>query len=181
MSQIVASKFELYPWQKVVIDFAGQYHTDLLSSDFMDSLSDYERSKESSIKVSLPRGAGHTLLAAYLATHSPCVLIYESTNHYKELESYANSFTEHFVENQSNIGTLGFHKDTHVVSSFELYHDMLMADDVSIESLKEKFGKHQIGRSKLTIVDQAEALRDRHPEVVDWLFHLSTGPVVLLG
>lgn len=171
------STFVLRPWQQVVVDHVEE-HENYVDTEQMQTLSEYERAKASRIQAAFPRGSGHTTLAAYLAAKYPSALIYTDTEHYKELSVTAACLSKDL--------SLKLNFDNcNAMSAFHVYHDLMVTSKSSWETrglgrLKLKFGQ-KVDEPRVSIVDNATLISETHPEIVDWVFQVSTGPVVLLG
>lgn len=167
--------FKLHSWQQVVIDHIESFD-DLSGSEELISLSDYDRNRVMSLMISMPDKSGHTTLASFIAFKFPSVIIYTDVNHYKEIEVAARAFTD---------GKVLFDPQTSWISIYEIFHDMITVNKSKYQSdalirLKERFGiDNNFG--KVVAIDKGADIAVRHPEIVDWVYQVSAGPVVLLG
>lgn len=169
--------FVLRPWQKVIVDYLEDY-PELANSELLLSFSDYDRNRALAVQVAMPSGMGHTTLAAYIAVKFPTVLVYRSLDDYKEIEQIASTF-------ESSPMGFNFNMHTKCISTAEIFYDMVTVSKSqyqsdALEKLRVKFGNNDI-EYKVTLVDQGLSVLTKDTEIVDWLFQVSTGPVVFLG
>tara|TARA_Y100000310_G_scaffold336092_1_gene419755 strand:- start:9469 stop:10005 length:537 start_codon:yes stop_codon:yes gene_type:complete len=163
---------ELRDWQQIVYDCIDDYTT-YTDSQGIQSLNDFDINKYAAIQINLRSGAGHTWMAAFLATRNPTAVVYFDIDHYKEMEILAEA-----RESEEN----KFHDDSSFISMFELRHDILLtsksdwAGDALVK-LKCKFKD-----KKVIVIDRATELRERAPETVNFIFQIADNtPIVMLG
>ena len=173
--------FKPFPWQQVVVNEINE-NEDKIGSESMQSLPIYERNKRSRIHVSFPRGSGHTALASYLSYCYPSTVIFFDLNHYRELEFYYKDITGQTFPPDSNDKT----SKIKFISVYEIYHDMTTSNrgSVSLSGLdkdKSKFSCTSSGDKRVVIIDHVTTLLEIHPEIVDWVFQVADGPIVMLG
>jgi len=155
----------LKPWQKLVIDYIEK-HEDFVNSGELLSLSNYEKNLNSRVQMGLPKGEGQTFLAAYLACIYPSALIYKDMAHWKD------------IKNSYKMNDNDIHKDTLLISAFEIDHCILssMGKNSRLNEIKEK-----VANKKVVVIDNATEIMETFPRLIEWLFTVSNGIVILLG
>lgn len=167
------SNFKLRNWQKAVVEFVDA-HDEMYNSESMTSVSQYARNRDCSIRVCFPRQSGHTTLAAYLATVNSAVLVYSDLNHYKTLRHFARD-----VEGDSGL----FDETVDCLSVFHIYHDILVQSrsNVQSEALNNLKMKFSLRDNRMVVIDEATNIFEAHPEILDWIYNIANGPIVILG
>jgi pantothenate kinase len=177
-------EFTPLPWQQVIVDQVNQ-HEDLAGSERFQSMSDYERSRATRIQIALPVGSGHSTLSAYLAHCFESVVVYFDIDHYRELSMFYQDISNSELPWQPQAEGLG--QTINFVSVFQIYHDIMSATRVTgvtadnLNRTKSKFAPTSTGRNRVVIIDRANKVAETHPEIIDWIFQISNGPVVMLG
>jgi len=151
---------QLQAWQIVVQDFING-HDEFVGGEEFQSLSDYDINKHSCITIALPKGSGHTTMAAVIASTYPTAVIYSDLEHLEEIRRAADICSESCA-----------------ISVYELYYAIMTRNDPqqptnNIEKLSQK-----LKDKKVVVVDQASLLL---PGIRDWLLYASKGIVVFLG
>lgn len=154
----------LKDWQKVVLDLIEE-HEDLVNSEEYVSLSDYSKNDLTKIKISLPRGSGHTFLVSYLAVKKSAVIIYRDLEHYHIIRKYIDDIVSKEKE------TYDVNK-TVFLSVFELYHMLAEKDESNINRIKNKMQDKEV-----IVIDGASKLL---PGIEEFSLHVSRGKVLLL-
>lgn len=165
-------KIELHAWQNIVKECIDN-HVEYINEQGMQQISLYERNKRTTIRVKLPNSPGHTTLAAFLAVMYDSVLIYSDIDHFKDLEATA-VYSGLFDETDKGLNNV-----SKCISVYHLSHDLYSHKTEDLEKLKMKFDSHS--DFKVTIVDDATSLLEKQPNLVDWLYNVSPGPIVLLN
>ncbi|NJL70117.1 MAG: hypothetical protein HC888_00280 [Candidatus Competibacteraceae bacterium] len=171
-------------WQQVLVDFVEK-HEDLVGQEEFQIMGEYGRNKETSIRISLPTGSGHTSAAAYLACNYPSLLIFTDIEHYKSLASAAKKFRDKNCSKAVN--EFDFHPETVCLSFYHVYHDMLAISKSASQShalnkLRNRvFSQPKDTAARCVVVDNATNVTELHPEILDWIYNIAEGPVVLLG
>ena len=144
---------KLRNWQEDVINEVEQ-HEEKRNSEQYQGVAEYVTNKSLSVTVAMPKGAGHTFLANYIAGRYPTLLIYGRSDHYKTV-------TSRFV----------LHVNTQIISFFEIYYSMYKdsthhptPEIVEVRKLFE--GK------KVFVVDNAQSVGN---DVKDFIFNSSQG------
>jgi hypothetical protein len=159
-------EIKLKPWQQIVIDEIDK-HEEFINSDAFLSLSDYNKNRLSRVHISLPKGSGHTFIAAYIACKYPTAFIYKDMEHWKEICKHSK-----VDENQLN-------KNSCVISAYEISHDIFCQTPGNYSSLNDISKK--VADKQVVVIDNATEIIDMFPRVIEWLFTVSTGVIVLLG
>jgi hypothetical protein len=160
---------KLREWQKVIVDCINS-HEEFISEQSFQSLSDYEINKLSEIKGKFPRDYGHTTLAAYITANYPSLFIYANNEHLTEIQTIQSAFG------------LTMHKDTEVLSIFELLYTLSHTASVrakyyvNLDSIKNKFNN-----KKVVVIDKATLMPGGIEEIENIILTISKGCVVFLG
>ncbi len=169
------SEFHLYAWQESVLE-AVERHEEISGRESMQLLDNYQRNKEISISVKFPKGSGHTTFASYLAFTFPSVLVYSDQDHLKELELSLRDF------NCSDDQRPKFQSHVNCISFFQIHHHLITNNPRrgNVQDMYNLSNKFQ-DQTRIVVVDMALRIQECHPEIIDWLFQISTGSVILLG
>ncbi len=171
----------LRTWQLAVVA-AIDLHDDFIGSEDNQSLSDYEINRLSSISVKFPKGSGNTWLTAYIAKNYDSSIVYIDHDHWKEIEVKVVEMSSE-KDRQAYFPFMykegeqerDFPYSFNAISMYEIFYGTTQGaiNEYDLESLKRK-----LGSSKVVVVDRASELSG---PVVDFLFAVSKGIVVLLG
>lgn len=158
---------DLNSWQKSIIDLIEK-HEDFVNTEEMLNLSDFDRNRASRIHVSLPKGEGHTFLAAYIACVYPTMFIYKDMVHWKE------------VCKNGKITEDNLNPRTSLVSAYEISHDIFASYDKS-NHLNEL--KKRLVDKKVVLIDNATEIFENFPRVIEWIMTVTNpeSSIVLLG
>ena len=161
-------KFELRPWQQVVLDFIEE-HDELVNSEDLLSLSDYSRNDLTKIRIQLPRGAGQTTLAAYIADHYESAVLYRDMKHCEDIKR------KYFLWRQYDGDTARKDFGAEFLSVYELNY-VATYPNVPMSNREEL--RNAIKGKKVVVVDNASFIL---PGVEDFLLSNATGVVIFLG
>jgi hypothetical protein len=157
----------LRDWQQSIISLINK-HEDFVNTEEMLNMSDFDRNRESRIHVSLPRGQGHTFLAAYMACLYPTLFIYKDMPHWKE------------ICKNGKIKEDNLNPKTSLISAYEISHDIFASYDKSnhLQELKKKFDD-----KKVILIDNATEITESFPRVIEWIMTITNpdSAIVLLG
>jgi len=174
---ILDNKFELSTWQKSVVQFIDNYD-EMSGSQQMQELNPYDRAKSCSIRVCFPRYSGHTTLAVYLAANYDASIIYLDTDHYREIDSQMPLDKNNYQELKRPFNES---KKADMTSVYRIWHDIIRSrtDYKSAEGLE--LLKNTLSNKKIIVIDQASYIVERYPEILDWLYNITNGIIVMLG
>lgn len=174
---ILDNKFSLSDWQKSVIKVIDNFD-DFSGSQQMQELNQYDRSKACSIRVCFPRRSGHTTLAVYLATHYDASVIYVDTEHYREIDCQLPFDKNEYVDLKKPSRSTS---KADMVSVYHIWHDIVRSrtDYKSAEGLE--LLKNTLSNKKIIVIDKASHIVEKYPEVLDWLYNITNGIIVMLG
>jgi len=167
------AKIKLKKWQEAIEDWFGEYES-YSGSETMQSFSQYDINKKSSLNVKMADGAGHTFLTSYLSINlplkyktSPVVVVYFDVDHLREIESRQEDIVEDFQ---------CLPEKPVFMSVYELYYaineNMHSSDGLKIQRAKSKIN------GNIVVVDKASQLPNT---VRDFILTVATNAVVFLG
>jgi hypothetical protein len=165
----MTSEFKLKDWQKVIIDCVNGHET-LVGSQNFQSLSDYDINRQTSLRIKLPKGIGHTTLTAYIANKYPSLVVYLDAKHLKEIEDIGS------------LWNVKHNKDTETISIYELLYFQNQNASVrtiyrnNLEDIKKKFNNKQV-----VVVDATSTMPIYLEGLEDIIWPLAKGIVILLG
>jgi len=174
---IMDNNFGLLDWQRSVIKVIDDYD-ELSGSEQMQELNHYDRAKSCAIRVCFPRRSGHTTLAVYLAKHYNASIIYTDTEHYREIDSQL--IDNKYIELEKPFKDANKYKSD-MVSVYHIWHDIIRSrtDYKSAEGLNSL--KNILSNKKVIVIDMASLITERYTEVLDWLYNITNGIIVMLG
>jgi hypothetical protein len=149
----------LLGWQQAVVD-AVEKHDDSRDSEDWVGHPEYKLNKELGVTIAMPRGSGHTLLANYLASKYPSLLIYGDIEHYRKVTGY-----------------FGLHQNTETVSVYEIFYSVFRPSQM-IPSPEFANIKRRFENKKVIILDNALSVQEN---IKDVIYNTARGAVVFLG
>jgi hypothetical protein len=164
-------ELDLKPWQKLVFDMIGK-HDDLTNGESMMSLSTYDVNKATQISVTLPYQSGHSTLVCYTALKYPSMIIYKNLN---DLDNILDT-CDATVDDLKKAGS-------ETMSWYELLYYVNMGPQSDSQERDVEFQniKKRIENKKVVLVDHGSKVQRNFSQLIDFLFVISKGAVVLLG
>lgn len=159
MSKNKVENVKLHGWQADIIT-AIDNHQSVRESDQYQGIADYKINRSLGINVAMPKGAGHTFLANYIASKYPTMLVYGNMQHYNNV-----------------IGRFALHGQTETVSKYEIFY-AIRKSDIQMPSAESMQLRDRFQSKQVIVVDNALSVTD---EIKDYIYGVSAGCVVMLG
>jgi hypothetical protein len=154
---------QLETWQQAVVETIDN-HARLIDGEEYQSMSDYDINMATHTRIKMPGKAGHTTLAAYLGARYSARIVYTSY--------------DHLLEIQGKIENAPFEaNDSAFISVYEIFYAIVTRNDgkktlTDVDKLKKKFD------AQVVVIDRASEVP---ASIIDFVFTVTTGQVILLG
>jgi tRNA A37 threonylcarbamoyladenosine biosynthesis protein TsaE len=149
---------ELRNWQKDVLAEI-ESHEEKRDSQVCQGMAEYALNKQLGVTIKMPRGAGHTTFANFIANKYPTVLVYGKMDHYKLITS-----------------SFPLNTGTETISLYEIFYALYKNPQHPSAEIMDI--RNKIKEKKVVVVDNAASVSE---DIKNFIYDSAGGIVIMLG